>query len=161
MTWRPASATDAEWLRDLERAANLAALGHVFPPEQHPFPSEGVLARWMTLLAAPDVAVEGADSGSRLDSFVAYDTEVIRHLAVHPDRWGAGLARAAVFRAVDVIRAGGRTPRLWCLADNHRDNHRGSGLYAHLGWQLTGASRAAEWPPYPMELEHALRESRT
>ena len=36
--WRRAGAEDAEPLTDLERDANLVALGHVFPPESHPFP---------------------------------------------------------------------------------------------------------------------------
>ncbi len=49
--WRRAGADDAGLLADLERDANLVALAHVFPPDVHPFPYDGVLARWRALLA--------------------------------------------------------------------------------------------------------------
>ncbi len=142
--WRPASTGDALLLADLERDANLVALGHVFPPAAHPFPYDGVLARWRSLLAG-DVTVEVVEGAGRLDAFLAHDTTTLRHLAVHPDRWGCGLASSAVARAV----AAGAT-RLWCLVDNARARR----LYDHLGWRPTGQSRTAEWPPYPVEIEY-------
>lgn len=147
--FRPAGPADAVALRDLEREANLVALAHIFPPEDHPFPDEEVLARWRRTLAEPGVVVEVVDGPGegRLACFVAYDAGVLRHLAVSPARWGTGLARAAVARAEAAIS----TPRLWCL----RDNGRARGLYAHLGWRATGRERAAEWPPYPIEVEYA------
>jgi predicted GNAT family acetyltransferase len=75
------------------------------------------------------------------------------HLAVHPDHWGAGLARQGVELAVSAILGAGRTPVLWVLAANHRAR----GLYEHLGWEPTGRERPAEWPPYPVEMELVLR----
>ena len=68
--------------------------------------------------------------------------------AVRPSRWGTGLARRAVERAVGVTR-------LWCLVDNVHAR----GFYEHLGWRPTGREGAAEWPPYPVELEYRLPES--
>ena len=56
--FRAASRDDLVALRDLERAANLAALGHVFPPERYPFPDDDVLARWALLFEDPDVGIE-------------------------------------------------------------------------------------------------------
>jgi hypothetical protein len=35
-----------------------------------------------------------------------------------------------------------------------RENTRARGLYEHLGWAPTGREQAAEWPPYPVELEY-------
>ena len=94
MTWRTATPEDAVALRDLERAANLVGLGHVFG--DLPFPDEGVLARWRETLSDPSVTVmmtpvafTSWDAGGRL-----------RHLAVHPDYWGTGLAREGVELAV-------------------------------------------------------------
>ncbi len=145
--WRAASAGDAGRLADLERDANLAALGHVFPPASHRFPYASVLARWEAVLAHDAVTVEVVDAGDRIDAFLAHEAPSLRHLAVHPSRWGTGLARAGVERAV---AAGAQ--RLWCLADNHRAR----GLYAHLGWSPTGLTRTAEWPPYPIEIEYAV-----
>lgn len=147
--WRPASVTDAARLADLERDANLAALGHVFSPLTHPFPYAGVRARWETVLEDDAVTVEVVDAGQQLDAFLAHDGSTLRHLAVHPGRWGAGLAGIGVARAV---AAGAR--QLWCLAENHRAR----GLYDHLGWRPTGLDRTAEWPPYPIEIEYGLAQ---
>ena len=83
------------------------------------------------------------------------DTGRLRHLAVHPDHWGTGLAREGVGLAVEDIRAAGRTPVLWVLVANHRAR----GLYEHLGWEPTGREQPAEWPPYPVEIELRLPES--
>jgi ribosomal protein S18 acetylase RimI-like enzyme len=147
--WRRASAADAVALRDLERAANLVGLAHVFPAEEFPFPDEAVLDRWRDTLAEPDVVVEVVDGPGRLQAFAAHDPTTLRHLAVHPDDWGRGLARAGVDRAVAAMAASGGTEAwLWCLAANAR----ALGLYRRLGWRPTGESQAASWPPYPVEL---------
>ena len=89
-------------------------------------------------------------------AFTSWDaTGRLRHLAVHPDRWGTGLAREGVELAVAAIRAAGRVPVLWVLVANDRAR----GLYEHLGWVETGRSQPAEWPPYPTEVEYRLPES--
>lgn len=155
MTFRPAGPDDAQVLGDLERDANLASLGHVFAPSEHPFPEGAVVARWRAVLAEPGVSVEvvdGVDDSAGLRCYVAHDATTLRHLAVHPDAWGEGLARRAVERAVASIRAAGGRPRLWCLVENHR----AQGLYAHLGWVASGVERRAEWPPHPAEVELVL-----
>ena len=149
MTWRTATPDDAVALRDLEREANLVGLAHVFPGL--PFPDDGVLARWEATLADPGVTVLMTDA-----AFTAWDdTGRLRHLAVHPGRWGEGLAREGVELAVAAIRASGLTPTLWVLVANHRAR----GLYEHLGWRPTGSEQPAEWPPYPTEIEYRLPES--
>ncbi len=153
--FRAATAADAEALRDLERAANLVALGHVFDPREFSFPAEGVLARWRTVLDEPSVTVDVAEGPPGLIVFAAYDTATLRHLAVHPDWWGQGVGSAAVDRAVARIRAGGVAPRLWCLVANERAR----AFYRRLGWEPTGAERQAEWPPYPTEIEMVLQGS--
>ena len=149
MSWREATAADAVALRDLEREANVAGLAHVFAGL--PFPDAGVLARWEATLAEPGVRVLMTEV-----AFVCWDAAGrVRYLAVHPDHWGAGLARDGLGLAVAAIRAAGTTPTLWVLAANQRARR----LYAHLGWEPTGGERAAEWPPYPTEQQLRLRES--
>ena len=151
MTWRVAGPDDAALLRDLEREANLVGLAHVFPPAEFPFPDQGVLARWETTLVDPGVSVLMTEV-----AFSAWDRSGrLRHLAVHPDRWGTGLAREGVELAVTAIRGAGQTPVLWVL----EANHRARGLYDHLGWVPTGREQPAEWPPYPVELELRMPES--
>jgi len=117
------------------------------------FPDEGVLERWRATLVEPGVTVLLDDA-----AFTSWDTTGrLRHLAVHPDHWGTGLAREGVELAVARIRAAGRAPVLWVLVANHRAR----GLYEHLGWEPTGREQPAEWPPYPAEVEYRLRESGT
>src|SRR3954469_22769592 len=121
--WQTATPVDAVALRDLEREANLVGLAHVFG--ELPFPDEGVLARWEATLADPAVTVLMTDV-----AFTSWDDAGrLRHLAVHPDHWGRGLARGGVELAVAGIRASGREPVLWVLDANHRAR----GLYEHLG----------------------------
>jgi GNAT superfamily N-acetyltransferase len=143
VTWRRATPEDAVALRDLEREANLVGLANVF--DGLPFPDEGVLARWRATLADPAVTVLMTSF-----AFTSWDDSGrLRHLAVHPDHWGRGLAREGVELAVAGIRESGRTPTLWVLVANQRAR----GLYEHLGWEPTGREQRAEWPPYPLELE--------
>lgn len=146
LLFRAATPADAEALRDLERDANLVALAHVFGDE--PFPDEAVLARWRDELADPDLRVDVVDGPGRLDCYVAYDDSVLLHLAVRPEAWGRGLARAAVERAAARIER----PTLWVLDLNVR----AQGLYAHLGWRPTGRSQPGHWPPYPTMSEWEL-----
>ena len=140
--FRPATVADAEALTALERDTNLVALGHVFAGV--PFPHDDVLARWLRLVADPEVRVEVAGPADRLDVYLVWDPARLRHLGVRPDAWGRGLARQAVERAVGVRR-------LWVL----RENARARGFYEHLGWAPTGLEQEAEWPPFPVELEYA------
>jgi GNAT superfamily N-acetyltransferase len=153
--FRQATPEDAQALLDVERAAGIAALGHIFPPGMYPFPSDEVLAKWQAAITEPGVRVLVLDDddtsrggGSRLACFVAHDEQLLRHLAVHPAHWGSGLARAAMDRAVAEMS----DPRLWCLADNDQ----AIGFYEHLGWRRTGRSQAAEYPPFPDEVEMVL-----
>lgn len=151
--WRHATPDDAAALRDVERAANLVALAHVFPPGDFPFPDAEVLTRWRDVLATPEVTVEVVDGPAGLVAFTSYDASSVRHLAVHPDAWGRGLGRAAVSRATLALAARGvGRPTLWVL----RENHRARGLYGHLGWRPTGRTQPCPWPPYPLELELVL-----
>jgi RimJ/RimL family protein N-acetyltransferase len=150
--FREATHRDLPALTDLERSANLAALGHVFPPERYPFPTDDVLARWALVLEDPSVCVlvhDAEDGGIEL--FAAYDDTTLRHLAVHPRRWGQGLASraiAAVLAAMD--RRGATSADLWCLEENHRARR----LYEYLGWRATDDRRPAPWPPHPVEMRY-------
>jgi ribosomal protein S18 acetylase RimI-like enzyme len=152
-------ATDADLLAlaELERDANLAGLAHVFAPERHPFPFDSVLARWRLVLDDPATVVLVLDAGHRpgpragLDLYLAHDHETIRHLAVHPARWGRGLAATAMAAAVaDMARRGTRDASLWVLEENERARR----LYERLGWAATAERRDAPWPPYPTEMRY-------
>lgn len=141
--WRRAGPDDAGPLAELERDANLVGLAHVFG--DLPFPYDAVLTRWVLVLDDPEVVTEVVDGDRGLVAFAAYDAESLRHVAVHPDSWGRGIARAGVERAM----AAGAS-RLWVL----EPNHRARGLYESLGWGPTGVAQECPWEPHPTELEY-------
>ena len=148
--WHAEAATvdDLAALRDLERAANLVGLGHVFPPDRYPFPDDDVLARWALVLDEPgvDVLVRDAADGRASTCSRRTTTASLRHLAVHPDHWGEGLATTAIETVLRAMAARGTTvAELWCLEENHRARR----LYEHLGWRRPGDRREAPWPPHP------------
>lgn len=140
--FRPATPDDADALMELERDTNLVALAHVFPGVA--YPEHDVRERWRSLIEDSGVRVEVSGPAERLDVYLAWDDERLRHLGVRPELWGRGLARQAVARARGVRR-------LWVLAANDRAR----GFYEHLGWAPTGREQRAEWPPHPIELEYA------
>jgi RimJ/RimL family protein N-acetyltransferase len=149
--FRDATLDDLGALRDLEREANLAALGHVFPPERYPFPDDDVLARWALVLDEPGVVVRVAEDDGGLVAVAAYDESTLRHLAVRPDHWGDGLATTAIETALHAMDLRGSTiASLWCLEENHRARR----LYEYLGWRETSDRREAPWPPHPVEMRY-------
>ena len=151
--FREATLDDLIPLLDLERAANLAGLGHVFPADEFPFPDDDVLARWALVLDEPgvDVLVRDTADGSGIDLFAAYDDRSLRHLAVHPDRWGDGLATTAIETVLRAMDDRGTTiAELWCLEENTRARR----LYEYLGWREERDRRPAPWPPHPTEMRY-------
>jgi GNAT superfamily N-acetyltransferase len=142
--WRVATPADAVALRDLERSASRVGLAHVFG--ELPYPDDDVLARWVLLLADPEVTVEVVEDEHGLVALVAHDGSTLRHLAIRPDHWGEGLAREAFARAE---AAGAR--RLWVLEANGRARR----LYESLGWRPSGTTQECPWRPYPTEVEYA------
>lgn len=150
--FRLATAADVGALTELERIANEAAIGHLF--EGFPFPQEEVATRWRGEVADAATTVEVVDAGSGLACFVCFDAHRLQHLAVHPDYWGRGLARAAVERA--LLRMHGDAV-LWCL----RENSRARGLYERLGWTLTDRTQRSTYPPHYEEVEYILRRDGT
>ncbi|MCD6640564.1 MAG: GNAT family N-acetyltransferase [Nocardioides sp.] len=149
LVWRRAGPQDAEALRDLERRANLAGLGHVFGDRS--FPDVETLERWRRTLAEPGVVVEVVEAADGLTAYLARDRELLRHLAVDPAVWGRGVGRDAVRRAQDA----GAT-RLWVLELNTRARR----LYESLGWLPNGVTQACPWEPHPLELQYVAPEQR-
>ena len=141
--WRRATTDDAVALRDLERVASRAGLAHVFG--DLPYPDDDVLARWALLLDDPEVVVEVVEDEQGLVALTAHDGSTLRHLAVRPDHWNAGLGREGFARAE---AAGAR--RLGVL----EANGRARGLYGALGWSPSGVVQDCPWPPFPTEVEY-------
>ncbi len=150
-TIRPATSVEAGPLADVERAATLVALAHVFPPDRFPYPDADVLARWRIVLDDPSVTVLVAECDGQLLGYAAYDDTWLRHLGVHPDHRGTGLADLLTDAALAGIAAGGATvARLWVVADNHRARR----FYERSGWLRGTECDTAEFPPHPAEVDY-------
>jgi hypothetical protein len=51
VTIRRARADEAELLFEIQRAASLAGLGHIFPADRFPYPDGAVRERWAEVVA--------------------------------------------------------------------------------------------------------------
>ena len=143
---RRAGADEFVALYELEKAASLAALGHIFPPETCPFPDAEVRARYRLWFDDPAFGVLVAEYGDQVRGLVAYDPRTVRQLSVHPDHWGTGVAGRLVDACLDDLNAmGSRTVALWVLADNHRARR----FYERTGWRQTAETSTSQFAPYP------------
>jgi GNAT superfamily N-acetyltransferase len=144
VTIRSARPDDLEALVAVQRAAELAALGHIFPPDEHPYPVQAVAIRWRTALApARDRAV----------GLACVAPGWLQGLFVVPDAWGSGLAGRLHAATITIMQAHGCSRcRLWVLEANHRARR----FYARHGWRPDGRRQPAPFPPHPVELGYAL-----
>ncbi|SEW34877.1 Ribosomal protein S18 acetylase RimI [Austwickia chelonae] len=155
---RLAQPEDAPQMMDLEAAVNVAALPHIFPPEQYPYPRDFVLERWTKELQDPTFRIWVAEATScgetpgtpREKRIVAYcaccekEGEAwLEHLGVATDLQGSGLARMLVDNARTAYT--GREVNLWVLEENRRARR----FYEREGWNVTGITMPAIYPPYP------------
>jgi GNAT superfamily N-acetyltransferase len=135
-----------ELLAEIQEAASLAGLAHIYPPELYPFPREAVLARWRGYTG--EIFLDAAQHG-----FAAIGDEWLNGLYVRPEAWGTGVAAELHDRAVAAIRAAGHErARLWVLEENARARR----FYERHGWVADGSSRVVEFPPNPIDLGYAL-----
>jgi GNAT superfamily N-acetyltransferase len=154
---RPARPEDLEALVVTQRAAELAALAHVFPPDRYPFPTRAVTDRWRTALAAEETSVLLAERGGRAVGLACVAAGWLRGLFVVPDSWGSGLADRLHAAAMTIVRAEGNSRcRLWVLEDNHRARR----FYLRQGWRPDGRHQATPFPPHPIEVGYALELDR-
>jgi GNAT superfamily N-acetyltransferase len=150
---RAARLEDAEALVAVQRSAELAALGHVFPPAEHPYPTQAVTQRWRTTLASAEASVLVAETGERAVGLACVASGWLRGLFVVPDAWGSGLADRLHTAAMAIVRLEGNSRcRLWVLEQNHRARR----FYSRLGWRPDGRRQPTPFPPYPTEVGYAL-----
>ncbi len=153
MWLRAGTPADSQDLFTLQRAAAIAAYGHVFPPEQYPFPDQQIAELcWRMLTSRTEqVLVAVGDDGPV--GYVSRHDERITHLYVDPLHWRRGVGSRLLAAAVDSIRQDGHgIARLWVMSKNHRAR----ALYEQHGWQPDGTSSEARFPPYPALLGYAL-----
>ena len=140
-------------LTSIERAASKAALHHVFPPEEYPYPTAAVRRRWRRLLRDPAVHIRVLEEFDIPVGLVAFENSGhLRHLAIAPQyaRRGYG-ALLLEYATQEIFDSGAPQAELWVLVEN-RDARA---FYRSQGWEDTLERSDSEYPPYPREMKLA------
>ena len=151
---REARADEAATLAAIQRDASLAALAHIFPPDQYPYPMDEVTERWVEALADEEVAVFAFDQEGETVGVAGARAEWLDGLYVLPEWWSRGVGRALHDHVLEHLRAAGsKECRLWAL----EHNARARGFYERLGWHEDGTTRVVPFPPNPIDLGYTIR----
>jgi tRNA dimethylallyltransferase len=146
---RRARERDAEAVFEVQRAASLAALDHIYPPDRYPFPDEEVRAHWREALRQAERRVIVAVLAGRIVGFASSTGDRVDGLYVVPECWGTGLAERLLEAALQDIAARGETvARLWVLEDNQRARR----FYERRNWKADGTERVVPFPPHPLDV---------
>lgn len=149
MRIREAGPADAEALLEVQRAASVAALGHVFPPDLYPYPTDAIRERWLTFGGR----VLLAEDGDAPLGVAAVEPCWLLGFYVVPERWGSGLAVELHDAALGALRElGCSEARLWVLEENTRARR----FYERTGWRGNGDTRVVEYPPHPLDVGYSL-----
>jgi tRNA dimethylallyltransferase len=149
---QPAGPEDAESAFQVQRAASLAALGHIYPPDRYPFPDDAVRERWREALADERGSVIVAKRGERMVGVAAAKDGWLDGLYVVPKEWGNGVADRLHDEALQALSAAGaKKARLWVLEDNTRARR----FYERRGWHRDGSERVVPFPPHPLDIGYS------
>ena len=147
LTIRSSGPAEAETLLTLQRAASLAGLAHIYPPEQYPYPDAAILERWR---AFPGRVVVAEEDGVPV-GVAATDACWLHGFYVVPERWGSGIADALHDAALEALECD--EVKLWVLEENGRARR----FYEKRGWVPNGETRVVEYPPHPLDVGYSLR----
>jgi GNAT superfamily N-acetyltransferase len=149
---RSARHDEADTLLVIQREACVTAFPHIYPPEQYPFPDEGVRDVWREALANADVEAYVAEEDGEAVGCVAVGGVFLRNLYVVPARWKSGLGSALHDFALERLRARGESEaKLWTLEENWSARR----FYENRGWTLNGETRVVPFPPNPIDVGYS------
>ena len=150
---REARAGEGPILAGVQERASVAALAHIFPPEQYPYPRDAVHDRWIAAVAEPETRALIAVTDDEPVGAACVTAGWLEGLYVVPGRWGTGLADELHGRALELVRAlGSPSCKLWVLEDNTRARR----FYERRGWSENGETRVVEFPPNPLDIGYTL-----
>jgi GNAT superfamily N-acetyltransferase len=151
---RPARPDEADTLVVIQREACVEAFPHIYPPEQYPFPDDGVRDVWREALGDPDIEAYVAEEDGQAVGCVAVGDVFLRNLYVVPARWNGGLGTALHDFALERLRARGNSEaKLWTLEENWSARR----FYEKRGWSLNGETRVVPFPPNPLDVGYSKR----
>lgn len=130
-----------ELLAEIQEAASVAGLAHIFGDE--PFPREAVLERWRAYTGEILLDEDGL-------GFAAVAPGWLNGLYVRPEAWGTGVAARLHDRALAALGPG--RARLWVLEENRRARR----FYERRGWAADGTTRPVPYPPFPVDVGYSL-----
>jgi len=149
---RAARPDEADTLLAIQREACVEAFPHIYPPEQYPFPDDGVRDVWREALADPDIDAYVAEEDGEAVGCVAVGGVFLRNLYVVPARWKSGLGTALHDLALGRLRERGcREAKLWTL----EENGIARSFYEKRGWTLNGETRIVPFPPNPLDVGYS------
>jgi GNAT superfamily N-acetyltransferase len=139
---------EAETHFALQRAACLAGMAHIFPPELHPYPDDAIRERWRRV----EGTVLVAERDGEPVGVVLVDWCWLHGFYVRPDHWGSGVA-LELYEAALAQLDGCAEIRLWVLEENHRARR----FYEKHGWRENGETRLVPYPPNPLDVGYSYR----
>ncbi|HEU5363812.1 MAG TPA: GNAT family N-acetyltransferase [Gaiellaceae bacterium] len=127
----------------IQRAACLAGLPHIYPPELYPFPDEEIRRRWREWGGTVLVS----EREGRLVGVAGVERCWLHGFYVLPELWGTGVA-AELHDAALAEQPDCPDLRLWVLEENHRARR----FYEKHGWRENGETRIVPYPPHPLDV---------
>jgi RimJ/RimL family protein N-acetyltransferase len=155
--FRPAVEADLVELVEMQEAAAVVALAHIFPQDRYPFPRAEILERWRAELREPAIVVYVSTVGDgRITGFAARRNDELLHFGTAIDTWGTGLAALLHDALLETYPAD--LERIWLRV--FEQNQRARRFWERQGWASTGARSTSPFPPTPVLLEYELLLSR-
>jgi GNAT superfamily N-acetyltransferase len=149
---RSATLEEAGMLMRIQREAATTAFAHIFPPDEYPFPDEGVQAQWQAALEDPEVEVYVLEVAGEPVGSVAVGYGFLQTLYVLTEHQGTGAGSLLHDHALERLRAlGFDEAKLWTL----EGNHAGRRFYERRGWSLNGETRVVPFPPNPLDVGYS------
>lgn len=134
----------------LQRAACVAGMEHIFPPDLYPYPDDAIRERWRNATGTVLVAERGGEPVG----VVLVDGCWLHGFYVRPDHWGTGVA-AELHDAALAELGGCAEVKLWVLEENHRARR----FYEKHGWFENGETRVVPYPPNPLDVGYSYRHA--
>ena len=144
---RPLVTDEVDELIELQRDGAIAALGHIFPQGEYPFPSAQIRARWAAEMGDPGIDCFAVVLDGRLAGFAATHGDEFLHFGTALATWGSELADLAHDEVVDHVRAHGHR-QAWLRV--YEENRRAIRFYERRGWRPTDDVGPGGYPPFPM-----------
>lgn len=153
VTIRLAEADEAEVLFEIQKAASLAGLAHIFPADRFPYPDGPVRDRWLVVVGGQSHQALVAETNGEAVGVAAIEGAWLNGFYVRPERWGSNVASALHEAVVDLIRrSGAAKAHLWVLEANTRARR----FYERRGWCENGTTRVVPYPPQPLDVGYSL-----